>query len=134
MRILGKNCRGLGNDPAVRALLDIKMRCNPDVLFLSETHLDTYPADCLKRRLKIDFKIVNPSDGRSGGVLLLWRREISIQQIFSAPKYIDVRVVESPNKVWRLTGIYGEPRWEDKHLTWDKIRELNGQYNMPGRL
>jgi hypothetical protein len=82
----------------------------------------------------MDFKIVNPSDGRSGGVLLLWRREISIQQIFSAPKYIDVRVVESPNKVWRLTGIYGEPRWEDKHLTWDKIRELNGQYNMPGRL
>ena len=46
----------------------------------------------------MDFKIVNPSDGRSGGVILFWKREINIQQIFSAPKYIDVLVVESPEK------------------------------------
>jgi hypothetical protein len=54
MRILGENFRGLGNESAVRALLDIQRRCNPDVLFLSETHLDSYPAECLKRRLKMD--------------------------------------------------------------------------------
>jgi endonuclease/exonuclease/phosphatase family metal-dependent hydrolase len=30
-----------------------------------------------------------------------------------------------------LTGIYGEPKWEDKHLTWDKIRELHAQHNPP---
>ena len=70
MRILGLNCRGLGNDPAVRSLLDIQRRSNPDVLFLSETHLDDYPAECLRRRLKMDFKIVNASNGRSGGVIL----------------------------------------------------------------
>jgi hypothetical protein len=102
MRLLGKNCRGLGNEPVVLALLDIQRRCNPDVLFLSETHLDSYPAECLRRRLKMDFKIVNPSDGRSRGVLLLWKKEISIQQIFSAPKYIDVRIIENPNKIWVL--------------------------------
>ena len=27
--------------------------------------------------------------------------------------------------------MYGEPRWEDKHMTWDKIRELNAQHNLP---
>lgn len=93
------NCRGLGNDPAVRSLLDVQRRSNPDVLFLSETHLDRYPADCLKRRLKMDFMIVNPSNSRSGGVLLLWKREINVIQIFSTPKYIDVRIVESPGKI-----------------------------------
>jgi len=93
------NCRGLGNDPAVRSLLDVQRRSNPDVLFLSETHLDRYPADCLKRRLKMDFMIVNPSNSRSGGVLLLWKREINVEQIFSTPKYIDVRIVESPGKI-----------------------------------
>jgi hypothetical protein len=72
----------------------------------------------------MDSKIVNPSDGRSGGVLMLWKKEIKIQQIFSAPKYIDVQITESPDKIWRLTGLYGEPRWEDKYKTWDKIREL----------
>jgi exonuclease III len=70
MRILGWNCQGLGNNPTVRSLLNIQRRYNPDVLFLSETHLDDFPADCLRRRLRMDFKIVNPSNGRSGGLIL----------------------------------------------------------------
>jgi hypothetical protein len=77
MRILASNCQGLGNDPTVRSLLDVQRRCNPEVMFLSETHLDTYPAECLRRRLKMDFKIVNPSTNRSGGVILFWKKEIN---------------------------------------------------------
>jgi hypothetical protein len=64
------NCQGLGNSPVVLSLLDVQRRNNPEVMFLSKTHLDTYPADCLRRRLKMDFKIVNPSTTRSGGVVL----------------------------------------------------------------
>jgi endonuclease/exonuclease/phosphatase family metal-dependent hydrolase len=40
-------------------------------------------------------------------------------------------VIESTSKVWRLTGTYGEPRWEDKYKTWDKLRELNQNNNLP---
>jgi hypothetical protein len=79
----------------------------------------------------MDFHIFNPSTNRSGGVLLLWRREISIQQIFSHPKYIDIKVIEGPNNFLRLTGIYGEPRWEDRHLTWDRIKTMHTQHNIP---
>jgi hypothetical protein len=79
----------------------------------------------------MDSKIVNPSSSRSGGVLLFWKREITLQQIFSDPKYIDVKIIESPQRVWRLTGIYGEPRWEDKYKTWDRLRVLNGNHNLP---
>jgi hypothetical protein len=100
-------------------------------MFLSETHLDDYPADCLRRRLRMDSKIVNPSNGRSGGAMLLWKREVNIQQLFSAPNYIDVKVIEGGGSEWRLTGMYGEPRWQDKYKTWDKLRELNGQHNLP---
>jgi hypothetical protein len=131
MRILGLNCQGLGNAPTVRALLHVKKRSNPEVLFLSETHLDDYPAECLRRRLNMDYKIVNPSNGRSGGVIMFWKKEIKIELIFSASKYIDVRVVERPEKIRRLTGIYGEPRWEDKYKTWDKLRELNNNSDLP---
>jgi hypothetical protein len=52
-------------------------------------------------------KIINPSNGRSGGVIFIWRRDVTIEQIISAPKYIDVKVIESPDKVWRFTGFYG---------------------------
>jgi hypothetical protein len=62
---------------------------------------------------------------------LLWRKEVVIQQLFVAPKYIDVKIVESPRKIWRFTGIYGEPRWEDKYKTWDMMRNLNGNNNLP---
>jgi hypothetical protein len=73
MRILGLNYQGLGNDPIVHALSDVRRRYNPEVVFLYETHLDVFPAECLRRRLNMDSKIINPSDGRSGGVILLWR-------------------------------------------------------------
>jgi hypothetical protein len=79
----------------------------------------------------MDCKIVNPSNGRSGGILLLWKKEIKIKMIFSAPKYIDVKVSESVDKIWRLNGFYGEPRWEDRHLAWDKIHELHNSFDLP---
>ena len=124
MKILGLNCQGAGNTPTVCALQDVLRQCNPEVVFLSETHLDEYPAECLRRSLKMDSKIVYKSNGRSGGVILLWKKEIKVERIFSAPNYIDVRIVEDPHKIWRLTGLYGEPRWEDRYKTWDKLREL----------
>jgi hypothetical protein len=79
----------------------------------------------------MDSQIVNPSNGRSGGLIMFWRKEIKVELIFSAPKYIDVRIIESVDKIWRLTGIYGEPRWQDKFRTWEKIRELNQNNTLP---
>jgi hypothetical protein len=46
----------------------------------------------------MNFKIVNPSTNRSGGVLMFWKREITIQQIFSHPNYLDVKVML---RLWR---------------------------------
>jgi hypothetical protein len=79
----------------------------------------------------MDFKIVNPSNGRSGGVMLLWRKELKIEQIFSAPNYIDMKITEGPNNIWRFTGLYEEPRWEDRYKTWDKLRELKNSSTLP---
>jgi exonuclease III len=47
MRILSWNCRGLKKAAAIRALLDVVNRRSPDIIFLSETHLDKWPAECL---------------------------------------------------------------------------------------
>jgi hypothetical protein len=32
---------------------------------------------------------------------------------------------------WRFTGIYGQPSWGNKHITWDALRSLHGQMNFP---
>jgi hypothetical protein len=55
----------------------VKKSC-PDVIFLSGTHLDEFPAKCLRCKLKMDHKEVVRSDGRSGGLLLPWKKEVQI--------------------------------------------------------
>jgi hypothetical protein len=57
----------------------------------------------------MDYKIVNPSGGRSGGVMLLWKKEVIVQQLFSAPKYIDVKIIGTDGVQWRLTRMMANP-------------------------
>jgi hypothetical protein len=131
MKILVHNCRGLGNAAAVLALLDVLRRHNPEVVFLSETHLDSYPADCLRRRMRMDFKIVQASDGRKVGIPLLWRAEVKVSQLYAQPNYIDVRIKENAQKIWRITRMYGEFKWRDKYKTWQRIRDMHSRHNLP---
>ena len=100
-------------------------------MFLSETHLDSYPAECLRRRLKMDQKLVCTSNGRSGGLLLLWKNNIVVHRLGLDPKFIDVQITSDGGEPWRLTGMYGEFRWENKYLTWDRMRQLSQTSTLP---
>ena len=63
MRILAWNCCGLASARAVRALLEIQKRENPDVIFLSESHLGKVKAEKLRRRVGFDHLLLHESDG-----------------------------------------------------------------------
>jgi hypothetical protein len=52
----------------------------------------------LTQKIANDFKIVNPSNSTSGGIILFWKREIVIQQFFSAPNYIDAELLKALKK------------------------------------
>ena len=68
MKTLILNCRGMKKGSVVRALLIILERIRPDILFLSETHLNKVGAGNVRRRVKFDEMEVYESDGRSGGL------------------------------------------------------------------
>jgi len=129
MKLLAWNCQGLSSSRAVRALLDVRRRINPDVLFLSETHLDFAKAEKVKRRAGFDHMAVHESDGRSGGLLLLWNEETSIRVQGVTKNYIDVIIEEEGG--WRFTGFYGEPDWRRKELSWATIRAIKGDVTVP---
>ena len=131
MKILSWNCRGLQQAAAVRVLLNVQKRRSPDVMFLMETHLDDFPAECLRRRLKMDHKEVVRSSGKSGGLIMFWKKEIAISLRHKTENYIDVFVGSGQDEFWRLTSLYGEPRWKDKHLTWSRLRDLKSIVDMP---
>jgi hypothetical protein len=131
MKILGLNCHGLVGAAAVIALVDLQKRRGADVLFLSETHLDNWPAECLRRKLNMDHKFVVTSDGRSGGPLLLWKKEVTVNLQFKMENFIDVIIGSGLDNIWRFTGLYGEPKWQDKYKTWQYLCDLHAQSTMP---
>jgi hypothetical protein len=79
----------------------------------------------------MDFSIVQASNGRRGGVLMMWKSEVQIHKISACPNYIDVHIIEDDNKEWRLTSMYGEFKWADKYKTWDKIKTIHQQNTLP---
>jgi hypothetical protein len=99
------------------------------VFFLSETHLGKAKAENLKRRLGCDHYIIHESDGRSGGLLTLWRKEVVIQLNGVSKYFIDVVVRDGDE--WRLIGVYGESSWDHKDQTWGALRSLHGSSSLP---
>ena len=61
----------------------------------------------------------------------MWKKEVSIHRLALDPMFIDVRIMDADAREWRLTGMYGEFRWENKHKTWDRIRQLQHSYDLP---
>jgi hypothetical protein len=60
---------------------------------------------------------------------MLWKREITVIRRDISKNYIDVIIEDGTS--WRFTGIYGEPKWDQKHVTWKALRTLHGQISMP---
>ena len=74
---------------------------------------------------------VYESDGASGGLLLTWRSPVVIETLNIEKNFIDAVVGGANDEKWRLTGFYGEPKWEDKHLSWSYFRDLHSRMNIP---
>lgn len=97
--------------------------------FLSETHLGKSKVEELQRKLICDHHIIVESHGHSGGLLMLWRKDVKIKMQEVSEYFIDVLVDDG--REWRLTGIYGEPRWGEKEKTWEALRTLHGRMHKP---
>jgi hypothetical protein len=71
--------------------------------------------------------LIHESDGRSGGVLMLWKKDLKIIERSVTNQHIDV-IVQS-GLGWRLTRVYGEPNWQFKDRTWKDLRDLHATNN-----
>jgi hypothetical protein len=131
MKIVSQNCRGLGNQPAVNGLLDLRKAEEPDILFLSETKMSEKEMDCFRWKLDMPHMIVVDSKGRSGGLALFWRKSVDVRLRWKGRYHIDVDVFEDNGTKWRFTGIYGESKSAQKENTWKLLRTLQHQDNLP---
>jgi hypothetical protein len=104
MKICGCNCRGLGKSSAVGALVDLHKRLKPDVFFLSETHLTKARAGTVRRKLGYDHMIESESDGRSGGLLMLWNNNIKVTSSTAHTNYLDIVLMRIRMRAGELRG------------------------------
>jgi exonuclease III len=127
MKLLAWNCRGLGNAPAVRGLLNCQKLERADVLFLSETKSDEKKMRLLRVKLGLENMEVVDCEGRGGGLAVMWRRGINMELKSKSKNHIDLEVSESGGDPWRFTGIYGESQEGMKYKTWLLLEDLSTQ-------
>ncbi|XP_051228995.1 uncharacterized protein [Lolium perenne] len=130
MNCLSLNCRGLGADAAVGELRDLCRSYNPSVLFLYETKKRPKEMDNLKRSLGFPNGVSVDCDGTSGGLALWWKEGVEVSLRPWCQMYIDAKITYE-GKTWRFTGIYGEPRTELRSRTWEALRYLRMQDDLP---
>jgi exonuclease III len=121
MKICGSNCHGLNKPASFNALLDLHKRLKPDVFFLSETHLMKVRAENMKSKPGYDHMLVSARDGRSGGLMMLWRTGLNVTSSEIHTNFLDIPIDENSDNSWRITGFSGEPSGDRKHLSWDYI-------------
>lgn len=63
-------------------------------------------------------------------VVLLWKEVDSVKLLSLSPNYIDVEV-HTEGFQWRLTRFYGEPDRNLRQRTWDLLRNLARDSNLP---
>lgn len=63
------------------------------------------------------------SEGKGGGLAVLWRRGVNVVVRNSSKNHIDMDVTDEDDFTWRFTGMYGESQVELKHRTWSLMRD-----------
>ncbi|KAE8790899.1 hypothetical protein D1007_34713 [Hordeum vulgare] len=115
---------GAWNPGAVRELRKHVKQEVPG-LFLVEPKITTVRVECLQNQLGFAGCFAVSSVGLSGGLGLFWTTDFEVDPMSYSAGHIDVWVRRrSNNKKWRMTGFYGAPRVEDRHLSWSLLRTL----------
>ena len=131
MSIIVWNARGLGDPRAFDKLRMMVRSYSPDLVFISETKLCGRRASLVKGRLGFDGGLYVDSAGRSGGLILLWKKEWNVVVKGYTRGFIDCFVTTPDGKNWRFTGFYGHPEKMQRHLSWDLLRRLRRQFTLP---
>lgn len=116
MSILCWNCQGLGRTRAVRPLCDLTKCESPVVVLLQETKLSSQKAAKLQWELGYGNMLSILARGRSGGLLMFWRSDMSMTLRSFSHSHIDALVEgKDGGASYRLTNVYGEPQAELRH-------------------
>ena len=131
MNVIAWNYRGLGSSLAVRTLTVEVRTKKPLLVFLLETKAGTSRIKSIQNKLDYTQGITIPSDGRSGGLAILWREGTDVRFKSCSNSHIDVEIHERSSVApWQATGFYGQPDIAKRFISWQLMEVLEKQSNL----
>ena len=132
MSTMAWNCRGLGNRRTVRAFEKVMSSEDPSFIFLMETKLVISEMDGIKDGLNRSQWLVVLCKGRSGGLALLWKKELKVDVQSFSDSHIDAIVDQGVDgKQWRITGFYGNLETSKRQESWLLLKRLSSLNSLP---
>lgn len=114
--------------PNLRAL---PQRPHLDILFLSETLVNSQKLEHIWVTLKFEACLSVDVVGRSGSIIILWNNSMKCNILNFNKNYINLPVHDDEKRDWRLTCYYGYLERNRRRHVWNMIRELHGMLNLP---
>ena len=132
MSVLSWNCRGIGSPLGVRILTDKVKSKNSILVFLVETKSSLSRMKGFQLKLELTQGIVVPSDGKSGGLAMIWKEGLDIRFKSCSNSHIDVVVFDEKGlNPWRATGYYGHPDANKRGISWKLLESLRNHCDLP---
>lgn len=100
-------------------------------MFLIETLSFASKIEDIRIRASFDHCFSVDKVGRSGGLAIFWNNTFHCEIINYSRNHIDVVVLESNVRAWRLFCFYGFPERDKQKESWDFLRTLAGQSSLP---
>lgn len=125
MRVAVWNCRGAGGPLTILQLKEIKLLHSPDLVFLCETkHQQRFMGSVIKRLNFWDSFSVN-SEGKSGGLALLWTNNISVNVIQATSFFIAAHIMDQEARSdWYFVGVYASTDKLKRREQWNALELL----------
>ncbi|MBA0725626.1 hypothetical protein Golax_022194, partial [Gossypium laxum] len=114
---------------AVRELKQLLVANVPDIVFLCEKKVHSNEFSRIRDRCRMDGYLAVSSEGKSGGLALMWREGVRVTVQNYSKYHIDSLVKMDNGEVFRFTGIYGQTIPALRHQAWDMLKRVSSSVN-----
>ncbi|XP_071902764.1 uncharacterized protein [Coffea arabica] len=129
MKVLVWNCRGVGGPLTIPQLKEVINLHFPSVVFLAETKNQKTIIEKIQKQLKFNNCCVVNSNGKAGGLAMIWKEDIEVISIDQGTFFIGMKMKDSDSGCkWWLVGVYVSTDENTRKVQWKMIEQKKREW------